>query len=200
MTEAYPLAWPRAVPRTPAIRRKAAKFTKHGQALTVASALDRLKANVDNLRGKSGGHASALVVSSNIPLRRDGFPRSDWKPEDPGVAVFFRLDGKAYCLPCDRWDRAPDNICAVAWHIDAMRAIERYGVGTVEQAFEGFLYLPPPAWWDDLGLRERPRSIDEAEKAWRKMMRRHHPDIGGDVDIAARANQAIADARKDFAA
>lgn len=195
---AYPLAWPAHVPRTPPAKRKAASFRHYGQPLTVASALERLKSQVDLLRGKDGRRPQGLVVSTDMELRRDGFPRSDRTPADPGVAVYFYLDGKSYCLPCDSWTRAPDNIGAVAWHIDATRAIERYGVGTVEQAFTGFLYLPAPSWWSDLGLKAKPPTLAEAEAAWRRFIKEHHPDLGGDKDLAALANQAIADARREM--
>lgn len=198
MTEAFPLSWPVGVPRTAPISQKRATFSRYGQQLTISTALDRLKAQVELLRGRDRRGAQSFVVSSNIELRRDGFPRSDRTPDDPGIAVYFRLDGRPYCLPCDKWDRAPDNIGAIAWHIDSTRAIERYGVGTVEQAFTGFLYLPPPTWWGDLGLKARPATIEEAETAWRRLVKEHHPDLGGSVEITARANQAIADARKEM--
>jgi len=39
-----------------------------------------------------------------------------------------------------------DNIAAIAAHIEALRAQERYGVGTIEQAFAGYSALEHRTW------------------------------------------------------
>lgn len=210
---AYPLAWPAHVPRTPSAERKRAAFSKkvekrfsysnniymQSERLTVADARKRLVDELDKMRDSEGRYASGFVISSMLALRADGLPRSgEREPDDPGVAVYFYLGGKHFCLPCDRWDRVADNLAAIAGHIHATRAIERYGVGSVEQAFSGFAAIEAPSWWRDLGLKSRPATLAEAEAAWRRFIKEHHPDRGGDVHLAARANQAIADARRDF--
>jgi hypothetical protein len=58
--------------------------------------------------------------------------------------VYFKLHGKDRVLACDKWDRVADNIAAIAAHIDAIRRQDRYGVGTIDQAFAGYSALPPP--------------------------------------------------------
>src|SRR6185437_12281199 len=136
MTEAYPLSWPQHVKRRTQAQRTRAKFGKsmtrynpdgtshYGgkDSLSVADAIKRLFGELDRLG------ARYVVISSNVEIRQDGLPRSNRRePNDPGVAVYFQLNGKPYCLPCDRYDRVADNIAAVAHHIDATRAIERYG-------------------------------------------------------------------------
>ena len=73
------------------------------------------------------------MISTNLKLRLDGLPRSDQAtPADPGVAVYFELDGKTIVLACDKWNRVADNIYAIAKHVDALRGQDRWGVGTVE--------------------------------------------------------------------
>lgn len=85
-----------------------------------------------------------VVISSNVELRQDGLPYSNRKtPEDPGVAVYFELDGEPYAMPCDKWDRVADNLYAIAKHLEAMRGMERWGVGSLQTAFKGFHALPP---------------------------------------------------------
>jgi hypothetical protein len=152
MTAAYPLQWPVGWKRIPAHHRQGAKFAKVNtdhhpqigtwksiQELTVADALRRLFRELDLLS------ASNCVVSTNVETRADGLPRSDRRaPDDPGVAVYFQLHGKDRVLACDKWDRVADNIAAIAAHIDAIRRQDRYGVGTIDQAFAGYSALPAP--------------------------------------------------------
>jgi hypothetical protein len=109
------------------------------------------------------GAAEGPVISTNLKLRLDGLPRSDQAtPADPGVAVYFELDGKTIVLACDKWNRVADNIYAIAKHVDALRGQDRWGVGTVEQAFRGYTALPSgdgtDPWWHVLGVKSH--SVD----------------------------------------
>jgi hypothetical protein len=140
-------------------------------------------------------------VSSNIALRLDGLPRSNQpRPDDPGVGVYFQLNGKPIALACDHYDSPEANIAAVAKHIEAMRAMERHGVGSLEQMFAGFMALPPAMspddWREPLG---NPRTLDEAEANYRERMKHAHPDVNpSDAAgvVAAKLNAAITQARK----
>lgn len=211
MTEAYPLAWPHHVARTPTANRKRAAFSRrefrpgqtwsHAVNLTLADGRTRLLDEIGRLKGARG-----IVLSSNVELRNDGLPRSGQRdPVDPGVAIYFHLGDKPYCLPCDRWGRVADNLAAVAGHISATRAIERYGVGTVEQAFSGFMALPSPTmerpWREVMELhRAGPVTMDAAEEAFRRLAKERHPDTnGGNSAMMAELNLARAAARRELA-
>ena len=143
--EAYPLDWPANWPRHKGERGRAA-FGTRGRGdyggkdqLSIANGLSRLTREMNLLAAWN----EQCVVSSNVELRLDGLPGSNRRaPDDPGVAVYFRLDGNPYCLACDKWDRVADNLAAVAAHIGAMRGQERWGVGSTEQAFAGYAALP----------------------------------------------------------
>jgi hypothetical protein len=159
--------------------------------LTVAQATARLMLELDRLG--AGGE----LLSTNLDVRLDGLPRSGQRaPEDPGVAVYFRFGGDR-CFACDRWNRVADNIAAIAAHIAAIRAIDRYGVGTMEQAFAGYAALPASSeeWWLVLGVG-RDASADEVDSAYRRLAREHHPDVGGDTNQMARLNAARDAARR----
>ena len=193
MTTAYPLSWPIGRPRTPPAMRKPARFGQRQnngrwnefKAATVATARDRLQNELDRLA------ATGIVLSTNLELRLDGQPRSDRRdPQDPGVALYFRLRGKDTVLACDRWDRVADNIAAIAKHIEALRGIDRWGVGTLEQAFAGYQQLPPPEqWWQILGVGSQATRA-EIEAAYRARARTAHPDTGGSNAAMARLNAA----------
>lgn len=179
-TEAYPLTWPLGRPRT--AWREESKFR-----VTPGQAVKDVQAEVDRLGG------SGLIISTNVPLRRDGLPMMTFRPNgDPGVAVYFTYKKKPMCFACDRWYRVEDNLRAVTKTIEALRGIARWGTGDmIEQAFTGFTALPAPeSWWQVLGLSGPGVSRDEIEQKHRRLAMEHHPDRGGDVDKMARINRA----------
>src|SRR5690606_23128990 len=118
------------------------------------------------------------IVSSDLRLRMDGMPYANQsQPDDPGVAVYFKLNGRDRCLACDKWTRIADNIAAVAGHIEALRTIDRYGVGTLDQAFAGYTMLTsaPDDWWLVLGVPKH-ATLEQIEAAWRDRVATAHPD------------------------
>ena len=200
----YPLAWPSAWPRTEPGRRRRALFGSKPSAnerirkLTMADAAARLQGELDRLG------ASHPVLSSNLALRLDGRPRSGaGEPGDPGAAVYFTLKGHRVVLACDRWTRVADNVAAIAAHIEALRGIERWGVGTIEQAFRGYLALEDfssgAPWRRVLGIAGDARpAIAEIESRFRALALRRHPDRGGSHAAMAELNAALADARREL--
>ena len=206
MTTANPLAWPAGVPRTPAHQRKRAAFGKvrtstqrFGDQTHTSSRKEALSIGDSSRRlydalGRLG--AESVVISSNLVLNLDGSPRSSQRePDDVGVSVYFRRKGKAYALPCDRWDRTADNLAAIAGHIEAIRSQERWGVGTTEQAFAGFEALPAPGakkhWREVLGFHPATRpSADDVVAAYRRLAKERHPDAGGSDAAMAELSEA----------
>jgi hypothetical protein len=179
MAEAFPLSWPTGVPR---VRRSLrSQFGTH----SVAEGVKEIRRQLTLLG------ARLPVISSNIPLKADGNPYSDpGRMADPGVAVYFQLNGKPYCLPCDRWDRVEHNFWAIAKHIEAMRGMQRWGVGSVEQQFAGFKTLTAgESWWDVLECLPS-ADIDTINAQYRSRARSAHPDAGGSHEMMARLNQA----------
>jgi hypothetical protein len=187
---AFPLAWPMGWKRS--TYRQQAAFGQQSsrgwkEALPVAKARQRLSDELDRLG------ASYVTLSTNVELRLDGQPRSNQAaPADPGAAVYFRLSGKDIALACDKWDRVADNIAALAKHIEAMRGMDRWGVGTAAQAFAGYEALPAPdPWWQVLGLSGPNVTRSDIVVAYRKASQAAHPDRpGGSHDRMAAVNAA----------
>jgi hypothetical protein len=173
----YPLTWPIRRPRTR--NRKRAAFRSRGSArLTIADACARLLRELRRLGVRQA------IVSSNAPPTSTGLPRSSSsEPADPGAAVYFERAGRPYCLACDRWDRVADNIAAIAAEIEANRGRERWGVVTLDEAFEAFVARLPATtqWWQKLGLAHPDVTPDHLRKVFRELARQHHPDLGGDA-------------------
>ena len=182
MAQAFPLQWPNSVPRC--ARPQKAAFGYHSLAQAVAE----LRKQVSLLGPRY------LTISTNVPLRQDGLPYSNpGRIQDPGVACYFRLDDADYCLPCDRWQTVEHNVWAIAKHIDAMRGMRRWGVGTAHQAFAGYKALAAKSgrdWWDVLRLS---KSADRGsiETQFRYLSKTAHPDTPtGSHEVMAELNQA----------
>lgn len=179
MVEAYPLQWPVGKPRTEYPDKS--RFSTEPRR-----ARELLLEEIERLGG------SLPVISSNLPLRRDGLPKlSTPQPRDTGVAVYFLLNGQQMCFACDRWALVHDNMLAIAKTIEALRGIERWGSTEMAQAaFVGFTALPAPAsCWDVLGIVPG-SSPAEIDSAYRRKAKELHPDVGGDVVLMAGLNKA----------
>lgn len=209
MTTAHPLAWPVGWPRH--TTRKRATFGQSdrrvGQTwrsigrLSVYEAYKRLSLELERLGARD------VVLSTNLELRNDGQPRSNQpEPRDTGAACYFKHDGRPLVLACDKWDRVADNIAAIAKHIDAMRGMDRWGVGSLARAFTGYTALPPASpsnrpWREVIGTQDagpKAEQLTLAETAYRRMAREHHPDNGGSHERMAELNAAIEEARREL--
>jgi hypothetical protein len=193
--KAYPLSWPEGWKRTQ--YRTSAQFNKarepryneQGQAiyqgktrLSVADAVRRVLIELERMGIKDDD----IIVSTNVPLRLDGFPRSDQEPRDPGAAVYWQKKNQQMrCMAIDRYNRVADNLAAIAATLDAMRAIERHGGATIlDRAFLGFAALPEKAsqpWREVLGI-EGSATLDLVESRFRALVKVHHPDQGGEKE------------------
>jgi hypothetical protein len=199
---AYPLQWPTGWKRTVAADRKNGRFSKAmnradsswktRRDLTMSDALQRLLGQLEHM----GIHRDDVVISTNVPVRLDGLPRSGAaEPTDPGAAVYWVEKGDARrVMAIDLYDRVADNIAALAATLDAMRAIERHGGATIlERAFTGFTALPAPGaapdWWQVLGVSQT-ASRDEITAAYRRLASEAHPDKGGSAERMAAINAA----------
>lgn len=182
MVEPFPLQWPDHVGR--ASKRDEAPF---GYSLA--------RARDDVLHQLTLLGARQVVISSNATLLKNGLPasRQAWTP-DPGVAVWFVLNGRESVIACDRWLRIEDNLRAVGKTVDALRGIARWGTSQmVEAAFAGYAALPESTggvgWWDGLGVPPN-APWDVIEANYRALVRQHHPDAGGDPELFMAINAA----------
>lgn len=207
----YPLAWPQGWARIKPYQRERATFrsskkssftdsngmrveSSSSKPLTVADAIKRLSGELSRLG------ATNEILSTNVKTRLDGLPYSNQpEPDDVGAAAYFKLKGKPRCLACDKWNRVADNIAAIAQHIDALRRIDRYGVGTMEQAFAGYAALPPSFedWRTVFGLSQS-ATLAEVETKFRALAIEHHPDRGGDPAVMSKLNAARDAAKREL--
>jgi hypothetical protein len=199
MIEAFPLHWPPGRKRTQF--RKRAVFHRRiagerwttKEKLTIADGRDRTKKELGMLGAKR------VIISSNLRLKQDGEPMSAQRePDDPGIAVYFHLNNLPHCLSCDSWDRAADNLAAIAKHVEAMRGQLRWGVADIASMFAGFKALPgaivtPAAMTPTEAAHFVAKHSDVTwsvilesetwfEAAYRQSVKRLHPDVNGGAE------------------
>ncbi len=147
MTTAFPLEWPVGWPRSEGHERSRYRVKYKTATVELLAELRLLG-------------AEHVVISSNAAVRKsDGLPYTEAaneRSDDPGVAVYFVLEGAATVIACDQWDTVKDNIRAIGLTVVAMRAIQRSGATELlRRAFSGFRALPGPdatKWWKVLGV------------------------------------------------
>lgn len=202
MAEAYPLAWPEGWARTAAHRRRRAPYKLNPEAAT-----QHLVAEL----GRLGAIKTTVVISTNMPIRRDGLPYANVRaPEDPGVAVYWSTQAfKDRAIGCDKWDKLHDNIHAIGLAIAALRAIDRAGASQIlERAFSAFGALPASSaapivrpWWEVFGFTQAiigALSMPMVEARYRELASRNHPDRGGSAEAMTELNAAREQAKAHY--
>lgn len=209
MTQRHPLIWPDGWPRAEPSRRS------YGYQFKVTP--DKARRSLILALNALG--ATDLVVSSNVPRNKDGSmsaDRSGKQIDDPGVAAYFRLNGKQMVMAQDAYIFPYKNMRSLALAVEGLRAVERHGGGhMMERSFAGFAQLPPPEgytatpqkpWREVLdvpsstyGALPQHAQIAVAEANYRELARAHHPDKpGGSAEAMADLNVAIASAREEL--
>jgi len=195
---AYPLTWPERWARTDKDEISRSRFGTWNNPPTTWKATQSLTHEL-RLLG-----ATDVIISTNLRLRNDGLPASSQRdPEDAGAAVWFTLNKKPRVLACDKWKFVGENLYAIAKHIEALRGQERWGVGTLDQAFTGYAALPAETgahWTSIMGLTLN-ATREEVEQKYKQMARGAHPDTnGGSHEQMAKLNIARREAFEELEA
>ncbi len=181
---AFPLSWPEGFPRS-------AKREKSRFSTTLPAALKNVNKSLELFAKESGKAVSGIVLSSNVSLGND-------RPDDPGIAVWFTWDGLSICIPCDRYQKAEENLQAIHHVIEARRTEMRHGtLHMVRATMRGFLALPAPSGlakrdWRavlDFPADARPTAT-HIEAQFKMLAKKLHPDRGGSVEAMAELNRA----------
>jgi hypothetical protein len=208
-------AWPGEL----TTRRKEAQFTASWSQTVELLERDAKQLGADEV-------IVQLAVNER-DLRNDGWIRASARPEHPGVIVSLDsrhgplrystdlFDGASYSIRMGspgnfswRTEYVPGwqcNLRAVALGLEALRKVDRYGIGRGGEQYRGWQALPPgtpmpPAKMtaDEAArlLAEyaggyRPGDVlEDPTGAWRTAARIAHPDAGGDPDLFRRLTEA----------
>ena len=192
---AYPLTWPDGWPRAKH-RASDNRFGSRVYSLTTSRAADQLYAELKKLG------ADKVIVSSNIPVRRDGTMYGDnRRQDDPGIAVYFHFKKRPMVMARDAYVSVAGNLRSLTLAVMAMRQLARHGGDQMmERAFTGFVAIAPPDWkkpWREV-FGVKPDWVGDVRALFRDKARNRHPDAGGSDQLMAELNIAYEEAKAEL--
>lgn len=114
------------------------------------------------------------VGLSEADIRQDGLPRANARAmSHPGVEVSFDSRYGRLTYATDVFTDWRDNVRAVAKGLEALRAVERWGVAKRGEQYAGFAMLTAGP-----GLVELGRELVERYGSMKDALRATHPDTG----------------------
>lgn len=136
-------------------------------------------------------------------LRLDGFPRANAKITSAAVGLAFQSRHGPVRVATGTFDRWQHNLRAITLGMEALRAVDRYGISRRGEQYVGYRELPSgarpaaAAMTRDEALavirdltEDRPGA--DVDTAVRLALRRTHPDVGGDPEDFLRVSAAKA--------
>lgn len=171
--------------------------------------LDLLLREVDMLRGKN------LVLGVDVPeadFKLNGELRARAKAATPAVEVAFESKHGPLIYRCDRYNGTPwgnkmelwqHNVRAIALGLEALRAVDRYGITHTAEQYAGFKAIgsgqssgfPSAEAAKEWLFSEEATGIAGGlgltiQTAYRHAVKTHHPDRGGDPAMWAKVDAA----------
>lgn len=163
--------------------------------------------------------ATDIVLEADFreqDLRMDGMPRANARPpQDPAVRLAFESKHGHLVYQADGYDVWQHNIRAIALGLQALRAVDRYGITSRAQQYDGWRQIEAPSTGTLTGYRDAFKAIAalaglgpaEAESAvrqfevdptvirdlYRRALRAAHPDTGGTAAAFDRLTRARVD-------
>jgi len=141
-----------------------------------AQTLERLEYEVEKLDGKGVLFGAGFRESD---LRMDGWPRADRRQEPylhPGVELSFDSRHGRLTYATDQFTDWRSNVRAIALSLEALRAVDRYGVSKRGQQYAGWAQLGPGG--PDAA---RGAQLVATHGGIRAALMATHPDHGGDA-------------------
>ena len=198
--------WPRK--ETPATHRKGRTYFRCGWGDT----LSLLEQELSHLKA----HDVVVQIDTDASqIRNDGWPRSDARVRGPRAALSFgsRHGSLTYhCDDCSTWEH---NLRCIALTLQRLRTADMYGVTKRGEQYTGFKQLPggielgPVVFTIEKaagvlanlageGWRDASAAGDLQlfQELYRKAVKRHHPDAGGDRGLWQRLQEAAAVLKK----
>lgn len=120
-------------PKEPTRARKQSRFQASYQ-----ETLDLLNRELRQLGARDAVIQLALEAKD---IRLDGLPRAHARPAHPGVILSFAGRHGPLSFPCDTFADWESNLRAIALALEALRAVDRYGVTQRAEQYRGWAQL-----------------------------------------------------------
>ena len=186
-------------PEVPTRNRRESQFRA-----TYKQTLELLERELEYLRARN---VVGQIGLEERDIRQDGLPRSDARqPAHPGVIVSFDSRHGALSYPCDTYSDWKANLRAIALSLEALRAVDRYGVTKRAEQYQGWQPQALPNNRDAVTDRHMAAVLLErlsddshtrllsdpaaAKEAYRRAVRVAHPDSGGDAETFRKVQAA----------
>lgn len=162
---------------------------------TYGQTLRDLESELLHLRARS------IVINAGFrSVRNDGWPYAAARPDHPACKLqFVDRNGNTLVFRGEQYNSFEDNLRAIAMTLEALRAVDRYGVVKGEQ-YAGFKQLgqaaPPAPPMNALDVLCRLSGLFPADvlanprRAFLFACKRHHPDAGGERSNFEQAQKA----------
>lgn len=193
VTRPLPPTWP-AGQRTPSDERRWGSFKA-----TWGRTMEQLQHELRMLDAEEPIVIEAGYQSHEI--RMDGSPRANARPSDPAVIVSFECRLGPLRYACDAYHEHGANLRAIALTLEALRAVDRYGIATSGEQYRGWTALLPTgegemgreeaeAFIRHHGANGAPSTGESLAVLARRAAKRMHPDVGGDPAEWAKLDRA----------
>lgn len=161
-------------------------------------------------------HATNVILQADFfedDIRLDGWPRANARtPRHPGVIVNFQSDHGPLRYATDAHELWQHNVRAIALGLEALRAVDRYGVTRSGEQYRGWTALPASddahddletaaalvlglsGYDHDYGVEDVISDPAARGTVIRAALRRSHPDGGGDTatfELVQRARRLL---------
>jgi hypothetical protein len=169
---------------TPSWRRKNATFRA-----TYIQTLDLLEDELQKLKAKE---ILIQAYFTRDQLRNDSWPKTNASPRDVGVILSFDSPKGPLSFPCDNFTAFDDNLRAIGLALQALRAVDRYGVTKGNEQYKGWAQIAPPSdipkpgdaavlfeQLSGIAAADIFHSPDQFQAAYRLAVKKAHPDAPG---------------------
>lgn len=148
--------------------------------------MELLERELDKLGARGAVIELALTERE---IRLDGWPRAEARPSHPGVVISFDSRHGPLRYGTDAFPHWQDNVRAIALGLEALRKVDRYGIGKRGEQYQGWRQLGSGA--PDMSRAEAQELLDGygGEKA---ALKATHPDTGGNEADFAQVQRARA--------
>ncbi len=136
---------------------------------------------------KLGARGAVIELAlTEREIRLDGWPRAEARPSHPGVVISFDSRHGPLRYGTDAFPHWQDNVRAIALGLEALRKVDRYGIGKRGEQYQGWRQLTAGPVM----------TVEDAEKLLdgyggeKKALFATHPDRGGSEEDFAKVQAA----------